>query len=194
MSRFPATIVGPRVTLRVWHLDDEPVLTAVVTASADHLRPWMAWVAAEPLDRIGRRRYIAGTIRDYLAGREVHYGIFLTDVDAAPGGELIVGGCGLHDRAEPDTLAIGYWVHADHVRNGIATEAVRMLTTAALDVAGIERVEIVHHDENHASGAVPKRLGYRRDHSEDRPAASGRPGLHHIWATTATEWRASWPT
>lgn len=46
----------------------------------------------------------------------------------------------------------------------------------AITVRGIDRVEIVHDEENVASGRIPRKLGCteigRRPHPPDRPAAA----------------------
>ena len=62
--RLPEHLVGPRGgTLRRWKVADAIELQRVVTESAEHLRPWMAWMADEPLtlnDRKAMLRSSAG--------------------------------------------------------------------------------------------------------------------------------------
>ncbi len=54
MKRLPDTIPSPRLTLRRWVAADAPDLSAAVTASLEHLRPWMPWVSAEPVSLTDR--------------------------------------------------------------------------------------------------------------------------------------------
>ena len=57
----------------------------------------------------------------------------------------IVGAGGLHARVGPDALEIGYWVHADWTRRGVATALAAALCDEAFSEARIATVEI-HHD------------------------------------------------
>jgi len=82
-------------------------------------------------------------------------------------------------RIGPGGLEIGYWVHAAHVRRGIATLAAGALTDAALRLGGVDHVEIHHDEANLASGAVPARLGFRdlgvfRGEPNPAPGGTGR--------------------
>ena len=67
-----------------------------------------------------------------------------------------------HPRIGPGGLEIGYWVHRDYVRRGLATAATEALTDAAFGLPGIDRVEIVHDELNGPSAAVPRKLGFTR--------------------------------
>jgi RimJ/RimL family protein N-acetyltransferase len=97
-------------------------------------------------------------------------------------GEL-VGGAGLHQRAGPTVVEIGYWVRTDRTGRGYATAAAGALTDAAFThLAGIERVEIHMDQANLASAAVPRKLGYRLDREESREVlAPGHTGRGLVW-------------
>jgi RimJ/RimL family protein N-acetyltransferase len=166
VAQLPIELDGERVKLRCWRIDDAATLSALVQANLDHLRPWMPWVATEPLTQAQRRDLIAGWDRSRDAGGDAIYGIHVD-------GEAI-GGCGLHRRIGPDGLEIGYWVAQPHCRRGYASEAAALLTATALEMEGIRRVEIHHDWLNVACGGVPRRLGYR--FIGDRPADEPAPG------------------
>lgn len=171
----------PRLLLRTWRIDDAPVMSAAIEASVDHLRPWMAWAADEPITLRTRVEVIRGMVCGWEEGREAIYGVFV--------GDTVVGGCGLHRRGGPQTLEIGYWVHVDHVRHGYATELSAALTDAAFGIGGIDRVEIHHDKANVASRGVPAKLGFR--FVGDRPNAKKAPGevgVDCTWAATRGEW------
>jgi RimJ/RimL family protein N-acetyltransferase len=139
--------------LRPWNDDDAPALGRAIAESLEHLRLWMPWAADEPRTEEERRAWIReGTSRD-----DELLGMWL-------GGE-VVGGCGLHRRIGDDGLELGYWVHAAHLRKGIATEAVRQMTAMAFARPGIERVEIHHHPDNVASGRVAAAAGFMLVHA-----------------------------
>lgn len=138
--------------LRRWLPEDALALSGAVVESSEHLRPWMAWIAEEPLTIEQRRSMLIGFERDWLGGGDMVLGMFLDG--------RVVGGCGLHRRVARDGLEIGYWVHPHFTRRGLATTAAQLLTDAALTLPGITHVEIHHDKANVASAGVPRRLGF----------------------------------
>ena len=66
-------------------------------------------------------------------------------------------------------LEMGYWMHADALGRGYATEAARALTDAGLGVDGVERMVIACDEANVRSAALPKHLGSRLDRVDPRP-------------------------
>lgn len=197
MRRLPRRIDSARLVIRCWEPGDVDLLMAAVADSLDHLRPWMPWVADEPLTRTARLALIAEWEAAWASGGDTVYGAFLrTDGSrSAPAtGPVVVGGTGLHRRLGPGGLEVGYWVHAHHTRRGYATELARALTDAAFAEPGIDRVEIHHDRANEASAAVPRVLGYR--YVDDRavePAAPAETGVECVWRTTRPEWLSAWP-
>jgi RimJ/RimL family protein N-acetyltransferase len=180
---LPAAVPASRLVVREYEDGDAPALAAAVAASLDHLRPWMAWVASEPLGAAARLAMLRASRRNREAGGDALYG-------AWAGGEL-VGGCGLHRRRGPGVLEIGYWVHAAHVRRGYASEMAAALTTAALAVPGIDRVEIHHDRANAASRGVPAGLGYALESERpDEPEAPAEQGVDCTWVMTGDRWSA----
>jgi len=177
MGRFPSSIETPRLLLRRWTLDDIDPITDAITANIEHLRPWLPWIANEPLARHEREALVQSWDDAWDAGGDAVYGIFLDGT--------IIGGCGLHQRHGPGTVDIGYWIDRGHTGNGYATEAAAALTAAALAASGIERVEIRHDQANAASGRVPARLGYERvGEIAVEPLAPAETGVHVVWATS----------
>lgn len=112
------------MTLRRWLPQDMPILRDAVHANIEHLRPWMPWIAFEPMSDDDRKDLIRSWQTDWAAGGDVVLGAF---ADAT-----LVGGCGLHRRAGPKTLGIGYWVHVNHLRNGYASEIALALQHSVL--------------------------------------------------------------
>ncbi len=152
MQPLPSSVETKRLVLRCWTVDDAEALATAITESLEHLRPWMPWAAFEPLPIEERRALITRWDQEWEAGGDVVLGVFL---DGTP-----IGGTGLHRRIGPDGLEIGYWIHADHTRQGYATEVAAALTDLAFTVDGITRVEIHHDQANVASQGVPRTLGY----------------------------------
>lgn len=185
MTPLPTTTGRDGLVLRTWTEADVPAMAEAVAASTEHLRPYMAWIAHEPMASDARTELVARWDREQRAGGDVVFGIWRDDE--------VVGSCGLHRRIGPGGLEIGYWVHADHVGRGIATTASHALTDLAFTVDGIEVVEIRHDVTNAASRRVPEKLGFAwvgevpPNRTEVAPAETGVDGL---WRTT----RATWPT
>ncbi len=182
-NRLPETVGRDDLVLRRWHVDDAELLERAVVESVDHLRPWMPWVAAEPLGIARRRALILAWEQAWEAGGDVVLGVF---VDGT-----VVGSAGLHRRSGPDGLDIGYWTHVDFVGLGYATGAARLLTHAALSLDEVGHVDIHHDKANQASGAIPRRLGYRFvGERPDVVAAPGEVGVDCTWRMDRRRWEA----
>lgn len=180
-TRLPRRIVTDRLVLRHWTLQDAPVLTESVTANLDHLRPWMPWAATEPVSLPERIALIERWQASWEAGGDSVFGVFCDG--------KAIGGTGLHRRLGPKVLEIGYWIDVAHTGNGYATEVVRALTAAAFAVPGIDRVEIHHDEANHASAAIPHRLGFTLARKEVRePTAPAEIGVECQWVMRRLDW------
>ena len=188
MERPREIIARGPVTLRRWRTADADKLYLAVAESLDHLRPWMPW-AAEGYQRASAAEFLRQSEQDWESGDAFNYAIIVPGGeviggevsgaeaagDKVGGGEL-AGSCGLMARVGPGGLEIGYWVHVGHIRRGLATAAAAALTAEAFTLPGIDRVEIVHDEENVASGRIPRKLGFteigRRPHPPDQPGAA----------------------
>lgn len=180
----PPSLTDGRIVVRQLRPHDAVALRAAIVASVDHLRPWMAWAAEEPLPLEAKETLIAHAVQRWDAGEDFMYTITFADDETT-----IVGGSGLHRRLGPGGLEIGYWVRVDCTGRGVATAAARLLTTASLQLAGIDRVEIHHDRANAASAAVPRRLGFRLvDERPDEVEAPGEEGIECRWRMDAQTW------
>ncbi len=169
------------LALRRWEVAEAELLQRAVRDNLEHLRPWMPWVAGEPLTLAQRRALIAGWENDWVAGGDAVLGVFW---DGA-----VVGGSGLHRRIGHDGLELGYWIDHRHVRQGLATRVAGLLTTLAFSVAGITHVEIHHDRANVASAGVARKLGFALVAEEhDRPEAPGEEGVEWRWRMDAAQW------
>ncbi|RKT20056.1 RimJ/RimL family protein N-acetyltransferase [Streptomyces sp. 1114.5] len=163
---------------------DLPELFAVIDESLEHLRPWMPWVAEH--SRATTAEYLATRSEQWENGRDHAYAIVL---DGA-----IVGACGLYRRegSPDDVREIGYWLRPSATGRGLVTRATAALVDQAFRLPGVEFVEIVHDAANHASGAVPARLGFtehlRRPREVAAPAESGE---ELVWRLTRARCGAS---
>lgn len=174
-------IIRGSLVIRSLREADAGELSRAIHESVEHLRPWHAWVAAEPVSLEERRALIAGWMRDAERGGDLVAGAFL--------GDRLVASAGLHRRIGAGGLEIGYWVHQDFLRRGIATTAAAALTDVAFTLGDIDRVEIHHDRANVASGGVPRKLGFELVGQELRDlSAPGEIGVHLVWRVTREEW------
>lgn len=178
-GRFPDEVAVPShgVTVRRYTAADVEPLRHAITANLAHLRTFMDWAAHEPLDDDARLALFAEWDREWEADRAVIYGMFAASGD-------VIGGTGLSRRHadRPDIVEIGYWVHVDLVRRGIATAVAGALTDTAFARPDTTVVEILHHPANVASRGVPAKLGYRclGDHTR-------RDLMFTVWQITRPE-------
>ncbi len=158
------------LVMRRWQVGDMAAKFAAISASFEQLHHWMEW-AAQPPDFEEMAATHARLSAWPTPDGGFNYGVF----DRAG---TVLGVVGLHDRVGPATLEIGYWCHSEHVGRGVITRTAGALTTVALSLPGIDRVEIHCDAANLRSAAVARRLGYRLESTGPRavctPGESGR--------------------
>jgi RimJ/RimL family protein N-acetyltransferase len=175
MVTIPERVDAGAVVLRRHRLDDAPALVEAINTSFEHIHPWMPW-AAEPATIDSITTFLTGAIANFDAGAE--FGYVLLD----PTEQHVVGAAGLHQRRGPDIREIGYWVHVDWTRRGIASSAARALAELALGIPGVRRVEIHCDVDNVASAGVPRTLGWELSAIVPRsPDAPGESGREMVW-------------
>jgi RimJ/RimL family protein N-acetyltransferase len=151
----PYRVETERLVLRCYEPEDAPLLKDAVDRSLEHLRPWMPWVPdePEPLDDVYER------LRSFRAqyDRDENWimGVF------APDESRLLGGTGLHPGDGDESREIGYFVTADAIGNGYATELAAVLTRVAFAVEeAVDRVLIRVDPANERSNRVPAKLGF----------------------------------
>jgi RimJ/RimL family protein N-acetyltransferase len=176
----PEEVPAGPVTLRRIRQEHAAAVAAEVRASLDHLRPWLPWATPEAAEYRAQLARIMDAQEEWQAGTDYEYAIF-----AVPDGAL-VGLIGLHRRVGEGGMEIGYWVTASQTRRGYVSAAARALTSVALELPGVRRVEIHCDEANVASASVPRKLGYRLarvcPHEREAP---GEVGRRMIWVWEA---------
>ena len=153
----PRRLRTERLVLRCWEPADAPLLKDAIEASLEQLLPWMPWAHAEPeplqtkIDRLRRFR------AEFDLGQDFIYAIFNRDETK------VLGGSGLHTRVGEKAREIGYWIHADHTGEGLATETTMALTKVAFEIDEVERIEIHCDPVNVHSAKIPEKLGFTMD-------------------------------
>jgi RimJ/RimL family protein N-acetyltransferase len=177
--------LGDVVVRRLTVADAAAVATAV-GENLEHLRPWMPWANAESADERFQRRRLAEADAQWARGADFGYGLFAADGDDG----RLLGAFGLTARRGARTLEIGYWLRADATRRGLATRAVEVLTDIAVNQPGVDRVLVYCDEANHASAAIPRRLGYRLERVVAvPPEATAETGRQLEFVVRPAEWR-----
>jgi RimJ/RimL family protein N-acetyltransferase len=171
----PYRIRTERLVLRCWEPRDAPLLKDAVDSSLEHLRPWMPWAAQEPQPVEEKARLLQRFRAQFDLGEDFVYGLFNGDESE------VIGGSGLHTRVGDDAFEIGYWIRANRVGQGLATEAAAALTRVGVELCGAQRIEIRLDPANARSLAIPLRLGFHEDATlRRRLPALDVPGLRDV--------------
>lgn len=194
---LPSPVVTQRLVVRLYERGDGPALFRAISADRGSLLPWMVWARTDHQDE-GDSIYYVEKSRRATAHRGCRT-FPMTIVEHASG--EIVGGTGLEDiRPGLRQAEIGYWVRGDRRRQGMCTEAVGGLISAAFRSVGeggwgLRRVVIECAADNHASAGVCRKLGLRLEGRQQKarylgPVGAGGPGYVDMlsFAVLAGEW------
>jgi RimJ/RimL family protein N-acetyltransferase len=173
-TRPPEVVAAGAFTLRRLCVDDAAAIAEAVAASLSELRPWMPWATDEATDPAWQQQRLQNHLSDWDRGSSFDYVI----VDDG----RVLGVIDLSDRAGAGALELGYWLRSDYSGRGIATACAAALTSAALALPGVSRVEIHCDEANVRSASLARRLGYQLVRIEDDEiAAPGETGRNMIW-------------
>jgi RimJ/RimL family protein N-acetyltransferase len=135
------------VTLRPWRNDDAAAIVECVDGDAE-ITIWLDQVP-QPYTADDARAFIDGTAVD-----QETYAV--TDADSG----RALGSIGLN-RPIDGICEIGYWIRADARGQGATTRALVLLSRAALEREGVERVQLRADIENLPSCRVAEKAGFR---------------------------------
>ncbi len=145
---------GDGIVLRPWRRGDIHALYQAVRESIGTVGRWLPW-CHERYARSDSEAWIERCLSVWAAGEEFPFAIFDTD------GSRVLGGVGLNKFDRYRRMAnLGYWVRASAERQGIATQAVRRISTFGFDL-GFAQFEIVAASDNIASRRVAEKSGAR---------------------------------
>ena len=129
---------------------------AIATALQDPEIPRFTRIPS-PYSRDDAVRFIAEAAAHWREGASQAFMVF----DAATG--ALVGGIGVHASEHLEAREIGYWVAREARGRGVATRAVRLVSTWAITELGLRRLELMTHVDNVGSQTVALRVGFTRE-------------------------------
>jgi RimJ/RimL family protein N-acetyltransferase len=151
---FPERFETERLVIRSPLPGDGQEVYWAVRDSLEELSPWMAWPkehrTIDDSEASTRRARVA-----FMARSELRLHLYLMGTDT------LVGIAGLQDIDwDVPKFEIGYWCRTGHTGHGYITEAVKAITSLAIDTLGAGRVEIRCDPRNHKSAWVAERAGF----------------------------------
>ncbi|WP_433890069.1 GNAT family N-acetyltransferase [Streptomyces sp. CA-111067] len=164
--------------LRCWRGESDlvPAFT-LISESLEHLTPWGQWAGGHSVRRT----------RDFLARCETRwengevYNYAITKDDALAGMYQAYRTAEVEGRA----WRLGYWLHPAVTGQGIATRATEAVIAEMFGLAEeeVDHLEITHDVANTASGAIPRRLGFREVGREQvtPPGPPAGVGIDVVW-------------
>lgn len=150
---FLPTLTGETVTLRAWRHSDTAI---VMEASQDPLIPQLTSVPTNPDEKDA----LAFIERQHERMRDgAGYAFAIADHDDKAVGHiglfLIPGGSG--------RASAGYWIASSRRRQGFAKDALATLTSWAVTLEELDRVELYVEPWNEGSWRVAEQAGYERE-------------------------------
>jgi RimJ/RimL family protein N-acetyltransferase len=170
VDRVPYRIETERLVIRCYDPHDARLLKEAVDASIEHLRPWMPWIRFEPQTLDEKVELLRRFRGQFDLASNFAFGIFDREETK------LLGGSGLHERGGEESREIGYWVAADAIGRGIATEVTAVLTRVGLELCGLERIDIQVEPANERSLAIPRKLGFTQEGVLRRRLEAGEEG------------------
>lgn len=196
-SPLPGPILTERLEIRRYDSADSPALFEAVDRDRNALLPWLPWAAFAHRSEADTSAFLRDCRRGYAS---VDAPDFAMGVFRRSDGEL-VGGTGLHcPVAQARQAEIGYWIAAAERGQGLCTEAVAGLLSAAFTPEehggwGLRRIVIHCAALNVRSARVCEKLRLRREsvHVADRwfEGSDTIPAGYidsHTYAVLAREW------
>lgn len=183
VAKLPDELRGERLRLNRRVLEEVDALVEAIEDSFDELHQWMSWADTMPTRDELRTVITESSIR-FDTNEDWAYSIYELATSE------LVGGAGLHPRGGPDEIEIGYWIRTDRTGRGYATEVSSVLTTAAFEAPmALSFVKISMNAANTSSAAVPRKLGFRKEHEMERSATTPAQARHgEMWVISRTEW------
>ncbi|WP_051359896.1 GNAT family N-acetyltransferase [Adhaeribacter aquaticus] len=145
------------IAIRRFQEADIPRLYEAVIQSVQEIKPWLFW-SHEDYSLAESQAFVKAQEEAWKEGQA--YNFVITDTET----EEFLGsvGLGLINRRE-QVANLGYWVHSNFTKSGIASTATRLAAQFGLQALGLERIEIVAATDNKASCRVAEKAGAKKE-------------------------------
>ncbi|MGR3514062.1 MAG: GNAT family N-acetyltransferase [Paracoccaceae bacterium] len=154
--------------------------------SAEFLQPWEpSWSA----DHLTRKGFVN---RVYWANRSIAQGTAVPLFLIRRGDNAVLGAITLDNirRGPSQAGTIGYWVGAEHARQGYMQEALTAVVHYAFEVLDLSRIESACLPENAASCALLEKCGYKYEGvAQSYLQINGRWRNHVLYANLRSDRR-----
>lgn len=146
-------MLGVGICIRPFRDSDIPEFVHAVCESSNSVGIWMPW-CHEGYTDAQAQVWFACCAENIRNGRAYDLGIFSIDE------KTLYGGIAINQiNAKHRYGVIGYWVRESKQRRGIATQAVRLISSFGFDELKLSRLEIPIAEANHASQGVAEKAG-----------------------------------
>ncbi|MEM7192073.1 MAG: GNAT family protein [Pseudomonadota bacterium] len=147
------------VTLRAPQMSDYPAWAELRSSSREFLVPWEPLWAPDELSRSSFRRRIRHYLRDMREDAGYAFFVYCVRSGALVGGVTL---CNIR-RGVTQSCTLGYWVGAQHARQGFMTAAVRGIVPFVFNTLELHRLEAACLPTNTASVRLLERVGFQRE-------------------------------
>ena len=154
-----ARLYGPRVYLRAPRGGDWRVWSQVRTASREFLEPWEPTWPKGAVGRSAFRHRLRRQARESRDDSGYAFFVFGRDDDSLLGGVTLSN----LQRGVAMSCSLGYWVGAQHTRQGFMSEAITSLLPFVFDTLGLHRLEAACLPSNIASQGLLRKLGFHEE-------------------------------
>ena len=174
-STLPEVYLTDRLCLRaprmtdadaIYPLADNPKLAAM---TANIPSPYPLSAARAWIEHVTRRRQVGEVLAQVICQRD---------------GGALMGVISLNQFRD-GSANLAYWLGAPYWGQGFCTEAGRQMLDIAFTQLGLEALTALHLDQNHASGRVLERLGFRFTETSRRDHR-GETALFRCYRRSAT--------
>lgn len=155
MLDFPPLQLARDAELRLFQMSDAREYFQLIDANRTDLKTWLPWLNSstsvqDTIDFI--------KLNEMRLDRNLGYGVAILWQGQ------IAGSIGYHDiNWLGRNVEIGYWLAPAFRGKGLMTRAVTAMTENAFTKLELKQVEIRCATQNHASRAIPERLGFTQE-------------------------------
>ena len=150
---------GQRIFLRPPKRRDALKWQKLRMSSKSFLVPWEPSWDASSCSRRAFLRYFKNS--NYLANMDRAYSFLIFKIDD----KTLLGGINVGNvrRGVAQSASLGYWVGANHARNGYMKEALQILIPTLFIDLRLNRLEAATLEDNTASRNLLKKIGFKKE-------------------------------